>query len=200
MKLRSHSVLPDGYAEIYSLDIKNDKKLSLLINIFAIIIALVIVIPAHFYIPIWSMFSMDEGIGMYVLRFVVLMVSSVFYIILHEAVHGIAMKMCGTKKISYGFTGLYAFAGSKDYYDKHSYIFIALAPVVVWGVVIGIINLFVPYEWFWIIYWIQISNISGAAGDMYVTYKFSRMPKDILITDYGLGMKVYSQDSDKGTN
>ena len=197
MKLTSYSTLPEGYSEIYSLDIKKDKKLSLLINIFAIIIALVMAVPAHFYIPIWSMFSMDEGIGMYILRFAVFLVSSILYIILHEAVHGIAMKMCGTKKISYGFTGLYAFAGSKDYYDKRSYIFIALAPVVVWGVVVGIINLFVPYEWFWIVYWIQISNISGAAGDMYVTYKFSRMPKDILITDYGLGMKVYSTNQIK---
>ena len=26
------------------------------------------------------------------------------------------MKLCGTKKIKYGFTGLYAFAGSDDYY------------------------------------------------------------------------------------
>ena len=197
MKLTSYSTLPEGYSEIYSLDLKRDKKLSLFINIFALIIAFVMAVPAHFYIPIWSIFSMDEGIGMYILRFAVLMASSILYIILHEAVHGIAMKMCGTKKISYGFTGLYAFAGSKDYYDKRSYIFIALAPVVVWGVVVGIINLFVPYEWFWIVYWIQISNISGAAGDMYVTYKFSRMPKDILITDYGLGMKVYNTNQIK---
>ncbi len=140
---------------------------------------------------------MDEGIGMYILRFAVLMVSSILYIILHEAVHGIAMKICGTKKVSYGFTGLYAFAGSKDYYNKHNYIFIALAPVVLWGIVLGIINLLVSHDWFWIIYILQISNISGAAGDMYVTYKFSRMPKDILITDYGLGMKVYSAESTK---
>ena len=37
--------------------------------------------------------------------------------ILHEIVHGIAMRICGTKKVKYGFTGLYAFAGSKDFYD-----------------------------------------------------------------------------------
>ena len=199
MKLASYNELPAGYGEIYSLDIKKDKKLSLLVNEIAVIIALVMVIPMHFYIPIQSVFSMEQGIGPYILRFIVLMVSCILYMVLHEAVHGIAMKMCGTGKVSYGFTGLYAFAGSKDYYDKCSYIFIALAPVILWGVVIGTINLFVPYEWFWIVYWIQISNISGAAGDMYVTYKFSRMPRDILITDYGLGMRVYSR-TDIGTN
>ena len=191
--MTSYTTLPEGYKEIYALDIKKDKKLSLLINVIALIIAFAVAVPMHFHISILTMFDMEKGIGVYTLRFTALILLSVTYIILHELVHGIAMKICGTKKIKYGFTGLYAFAGSKDYYDKKSYIFIALAPVVLWGAVIAIINPFVPTEWFWVVYLIQISNISGAAGDMYVTWKFSAMPKDILITDYGMGMKVYSK-------
>ncbi len=191
--MKSYNTLPEGYKEIYALDIKKDKKLSLLINVIALIIAFAMAVPMNFHISILTMFNMDNGIGIYALRFAVFMLLSVAYIILHELVHGAAMKLCGTKKVKYGFTGLYAFAGSKDYYDKKSYIFIALAPVVLWGAVIAIINPFMPAEWFWVVYLIQISNISGAAGDMYVTWKFSRMPKDILITDYGMGMKVYSE-------
>ena len=129
---------------------------------------------------------------MYMLRDLVLVISLISYIILHELVHGIAMKICGTKKVKYGFTGLYAFAGSNDYYDKISYIFITLAPIVVWGIILAVINIFVPAEWFWIVYFIQLSNLSGAAGDLYVTVKFSKMPRDILIFDYGVGMKVFS--------
>ena len=89
------------------------------------------------------------------MRFAVLLVLLVVYMILHELVHGIAMKMCGTKKIKYGFTGMYAFAGSDDYYGKKPYIFIALAPVVLWGVVLAVVNPFVPAEWFWLVYLIQ---------------------------------------------
>ena len=137
---------------------------------------------------------MENEIGMYALRFVSLMAFTFIYLVLHELVHGITMKLCGTKKVKYGFTGLYAFAGSDDYYDKKSYIIIALAPVVFWGIVLAVINAFVPESWFWVVYFIQISNISGAAGDMYVTLKFSKMPKDILITDNGVGMKVYSKE------
>lgn len=55
-------------------------------------------------------------------------------------------------------------------------------------------NLFVPQNWFWVVYFIQIFNISGAAGDFYVTAKFSKMPDDILISDSGIGMKVYSAE------
>jgi hypothetical protein len=118
----------------------------------------------------------------------------VVYIVLHELVHGITMKLVGTKKVNYGFTGLYAFAGSKDYYDKTGYIMIALAPVVLWGIVLAVIQAFVPVQWFWLVWMIQIANISGAAGDAYVTAKFSKMPKDILVSDYGVGMTVYSKE------
>ena len=105
----------------------------------------------------------------------------------------IPVKICGTKKVKYGFTGLYAFAGSQDYYGKKAYIFIALAPVILWGIVLGTINPFVPVQWFWVVYMLQIINLSGAAGDLFVTVRFSRLPKDILVRDYGVGMTVFSQ-------
>ena len=87
-----------------------------------------------------------------------------------------------------------AYAGSDDYYDKKSYITIALAPIVIWGVVLAIINIFVSSEWFWVVYFIQLLNVSGAAGDMYVTVKFAKLPKDILVRDYGVSMTVYSAE------
>ena len=114
--------------------------------------------------------------------------------VLHELVHGIAMKICGTKKVKYGFTGMYAFAGSQDFYNKKAYIYIALAPVVLWGSVLAVITPLVSAEWFWVVYMIQIINVSGAAGDLFVTVKFLRLPRDILIRDYGVGMKVFSKE------
>ena len=41
---------------------------------------------------------------------------------------------------------------------------------------------------------LQIINLSGAAGDLIVTIKFSGFPKDILIRDYGVGMTVFSKE------
>ncbi len=184
--------LPDEYSEIFQVNLQKDKNKALIINLIGLVIILLLAIPMHFYIPFQTLFDMSRGLGIYCIRFGVMILAWIAYIILHEIVHGIAMKICGTKKVKYGFTGIYAFAGSDDYYGKRSYIFIALAPVVFWGVVVAIINLFVPYEWFWVVYSVQIFNISGAVGDFYVTAKFSRMPKDILIKDIGVGMTVYS--------
>lgn len=193
--MKSYNELPENCREIFSVNLQKDKKAALFINLGALAIMFVMALPMHFYIPITSLFDMDAGIPRYLLRLGVLIAASMLYIVLHELVHGITMKLCGTKKIKYGFTGLYAFAGSSDYYDKKSYIIIALAPVVVWGIVLAVINFFVPYEWFWVVYTIQLANISGAAGDIYVTSKFSKMPKDILINDSGVGMTVYSAEN-----
>lgn len=191
--MKAVEVLSEEYSEFYSIDLQKNKKMLLIVNLLAVVIAVLMLVPMLFLVPISSLFSINDGLVSYMIRFISLIVLMVAYMVLHELTHGVAMKICGTKKVKYGFTGLYAFAGSNDYYDKKSYIFIALAPVVLWGFVIAIINPFVSIEWFWIVYILQIINLSGAAGDLFVIIKFSGFPKDILIRDYGVAMTVYSK-------
>ena len=186
--------LPQDYRAICAIDLQKNKKLALLVNGMALVIAALMVVPMHLTVSFATLFDMSRGMGAYFLRFGVLLVAIVTYMILHELVHGIVMKCCGTKQVKYGFTGIYAFAGSQDYYDKKSYITIALAPVIVWGLVLVVVQLLVSVEWLWVVYLVQICNISGAAGDLYVTVRFSRLPFDILVQDYGVGMTVYSKE------
>ena len=189
--MKAIGVLPEDYGEIYSLNLQKDKRTAIIVNLLALAIAAVMAVSMNFFVPVTSFFDMSGGIVRYFLRLAALIVLMVLYMVLHELVHGVAMKLCGTKRVKYGFTGLYAFAGSEDYYDKKSYIFIALAPIVLWGTVLAAVNFFVPTEWFWIVYMIQLINISGAAGDLFAAVKFSRMPKDILIQDSGVSMRVF---------
>lgn len=192
--MKAVDTLPNGYREIYSVNLQKDKKTAVFVNLLAFFIMAVLTVPMCFVIPFTALFDMERGFSAYCARFAILLIGIIAYMILHELVHGIAMKACGTKKINYGFTGMYAFAGSDDYYDKTSYIVIALAPVVVWGIVLAVINALVPREWFWVAYLIQVFNVSGAAGDFYVTVRFLTFPKDILVRDSGIGMTVYSKD------
>lgn len=184
--MKSYNTLPDGYKEIYKLDMQKDKKLSFWLNFAASFVAVIMMVAPYFFAD--SPFDMPFWTWCMILGLMVV------YTVLHELVHGITMKAVGTKKVKYGFTGLYAFAGSNDYYDKTAYITIALAPVIVWGIVLAVIQCFTPTAWFWVPWLIQVTNISGAAGDAYVTAKFSKMPKDILVSDYGVGMTVYSKE------
>lgn len=187
--------LPANYTEICAVDLKQNKRLALLVNVLAALIAIAMAVPALFYVPFSTLYDMSGGIGAYLLRFAVLLISMLAYIVLHELVHGVTMKLFGTKKVRYGFSGPYAFAGSDDYYSKWAYIIIALAPILVWGIALAVILPLVSAEWFWVVYIIQIINISGASGDIYVTIRFLKFPSDILVRDSGVAMKVYSDSA-----
>lgn len=192
-KIKSVKTLPEGYKEAFSIDLQKDKKLAAKVNLLSFAIMLLMAVCMHFAVPITMLFDMSDGLASYFIRMAVMCVSLIAYIILHEAVHGIAMKYYGCKKVKFGFTGLYAYAGSEEYFSKKPYLVIALAPVIFWGIILLIINIFVPQEWFWIVYFIQIANISGAAGDIYVTAKFAKLPDDILVKDVGISMTVYTK-------
>lgn len=192
--MKAFESLPQGYREILSVDLQKNKKLMLLVNGIAIVLAVLMLAVGIRLVPVSTLFDMSAGMGAYFARFGVLLVSLVLYMVLHELTHAAAMKLCGTKKVRFGFTGMYAFAGSDDYYPKLPYIAIALAPIVLLGIIIAVVNALVPESWFWVVYIVQITNISGAGGDLYVTLRFAALPGDILVRDYGVGMHVYSKE------
>lgn len=193
MHEKNPAVLPEGYTELEHIDLQKNHKQMLLVNGIAAVIMVVMAVIGHLIVPITELFSMEEGMGVYFLRFAGLMVALVVYMVLHELVHGVCMKAFSGVDPTYGFTGMYAYAGSTAYFSRPYYIVIALAPIVVWGVVLAIVCPLVPRAWFWIAYFVQISNISGAAGDLYVTWKMMHMPADILVNDIGVSMTVYSK-------
>ncbi len=184
--------LPAGYRKIRDIDLKKNKREALIVNVTAGIIAVVMAVIGHLFVPITALFDMTS-LPMYFARFIVMIAGLFAYIVLHEAVHGVVMYHYVKVKPHFGFTGLYAYAGSTAYYNRRCYIVIAMAPVVVWGVVLAVIMGLVPATWFWVVYFIQISNISGAAGDLYVTSLMLKMPEDILVCDAGVSMSVYGR-------
>lgn len=187
--------LPEGYSEEFGIDLQKNKKLMLLVNGIAIAIMLPMAFLGALAVPFASFFGSDELWYMPLLKASVLMLGYIAYIVLHELVHGIFMKHFSGVKPKYGFTLMYAYAGSEAYFNKKSYIIIALAPVVIWGAVLGVLCAVLPQSWFWVVYLIQIGNISGAAGDFYVTFKFLKLPKDILVNDTGVAMTVYTKNN-----
>ena len=181
--------LPEGYREIRRVNLQKDKKTALLVNGLALFILLALLLPAAFLKPIYH----GETLLEMALKLCVTGVSILVYVVLHELTHGVCMRCLGAK-VEYGFTILYAYAGSDACFDKGAYRLIALASVVVWGVVLAVVTALVPPEWFWVAYLVQGMNLSGAAGDLYVTALFSRMPEDILVQDSGVEMVVYQRE------
>lgn len=179
--------LPDGYKKTLTLDLQKDTKLALVVNGLAVGIAAVMLAAGFLLMPTFTISASLPTLAAF-------LVCTVLYMVLHELVHGACMKLFGAKKVRFGFTGLYAFAGSSEYFKKGAYIVVALAPLVVWGAVFLALNLAMGAKYFWLIYMLQLVNVSGAAGDLYVSFRFLRMPKDILVRDTGVSMTVFKRN------
>ena len=184
------TTLPDGYQLYFEMDLQKDRKLALRVNGLALLLAAVLLVLGL----LWHSWREWMNTDHFFLRSIVLIVGMIGYLFLHEWVHGIFMKHFSGVKAQYGFTGLYACAGSGAYFNRKQYIIIAMAPVVIWGAVLLACMLAVPATWFWVVYLIQIGNLSGAAGDFYVAWNMQKMPEEILIQDSGVSMRVYARE------
>ncbi len=191
--MKAYRSLPEGYQETLQINLQKDKKTSLRVNLGGALAMVIVFLLGHFIVPVTEFKAlMDLEGGAFFLRFGALLAGYVAYIVLHELTHAAAMKAVGGGRVVFGFTGVYAFAGShEDYFDKNAYHLVALSPLVVWGVIFGALALLLPRSWFWVVWFLQAGNIGGSAGDIYVTLKLLKHPATILVRDTGVDMTVY---------
>ena len=181
-----------GYKECTRIDLVKNKKEALLVNIYGIIIMVVMAV----FIPLLIMggiieFNLETT---FPLSFIVLLISLILYIPLHEIVHGIVLKNYTDEKLSFGWKLVYAYCGSKEaVVDRKEYYAVALAPLLVFSVVfisLMVLNPSLSFVW----YVMEIMNVSGSVGDIYVSIKLRKeKSRDILITDSGTDMSFWSR-------
>jgi hypothetical protein len=132
---KSIKVLPNNYNLIKKVDFANDKKMFIFINILAVLICIImLIIPVYFK---GVSFSID--IFTYIKLAILTAVLAAAYIILHELVHGLFILIFTREKPSFGFSRGLFYTATDYYMPKVQYIIIALAPVVIWGVVLHLI-------------------------------------------------------------
>lgn len=188
MKKHSFEAVPKGYMPVRSVDLIRNKKEMWGVSIASVVLMVLLAVPAVWAHP-WHL---PEDLSRYLLYTGVTLAALILYIILHELVHGAVIFLFGGKPY-FGFKGGYAFAGTKAVFPRAEYITIALAPVVLWGIVLGILCAKLPQEWFWPCYFVQLVNLSGAAGDYYVTLLALRLPPNILVKDDGTAMTFFTR-------
>lgn len=181
-----------GYKECTKIDLVKNKKEALLVNIYGIIIMVVMAV----FIPLLIMggiieFNLETTFPIF---FIVLLISLILYIPLHEIVHGIVLKNYTDEKLSFGWKLVYAYCGSKEaVVDRKEYYAVALAPLLVFSVVfISLMFLNPSLSFVW--YVMELMNVSGSVGDIYVSIKLRKeKSRDILITDSGTDMSFWSR-------
>lgn len=183
-------ILPEGYKEYKKIDLANHKKDAIIVNLAALMIAVIMIFPTN--VP-FNTFVPKNNLISLLLKIISLLAAIFGYIILHEAVHGITLWLLSGSRPYFGFKSTYAYTRSDMYLDRPSYITIALAPMIILGIILLTILFSVPIEWFWFVYLLVIFNFSGSAGDLYVAWLMLRIPKDALMKDEGVKITVYTK-------
>ena len=145
MRLYCTQTLPEGYRLILRIDLQEDKKLMLRVNAAALGLMLAVFLLGLPLAPAGGRLPdlLREGVSLGAMA--VFLAGTFAYVILHELTHAAVMKLCGAKKLRFGFTGVYAFAGSEeDYFSKRAHRIIALAPVLCWGFLFALLCVLLP--------------------------------------------------------
>lgn len=188
--MKSTWELPEGYKQKYLIDLKDNKKQFWIVNGLAI--GIMALLAGLFFLLQWYGFVELHFEGL-PLQMAVMAIGMLAYIPLHELVHGVYIRRFSGKKANYGFTLVYAYAGSECYFNKHDYLIIAAAPVVFWGIVFLVLLFLLPVNWRWVAYVWQLFNLSGAAGDFYVFWRLGQEPDTVLCQDTGVKMAVFDR-------
>ena len=188
--------LPEDYRQVMQVNLQSDKKTALKVNLISLVLFVAMGVWMHLHIPIHTLRETMDEPGLFFLRLAVTLLGYAAYIILHELTHAAVMRAVGGGKVRFGFTGMYAYAGSEgDWFDRPAYLCVALAPLVCWGVVFAVLQALTPASWAWVVWFLQMGNVSGAAGDLYVSWRVLHMPADLLVRDTGLDMTGYSRSA-----
>lgn len=182
----NYSSRPAQYRQIAVMDFVRNRKQMLTVNLGALIVTVWMVVGGI------AFGERNFGVLKTWWGWLLLAALYVVYIPLHELTHGVLMHAMSGVKPKYGLKLPYAYAGSSVYFDKHSHNVIALAPLIVWGAVLLILEHVLPSAWFWLIYILQISNVSGSMGDVYCVLYLRKSPKDVLIQDTGVRMRIFA--------
>lgn len=177
-----------GWKEDEKIDLVNNKKEALKVNAWGLLIMLVMAL----FLPF---FNIEGFYGeSFFMRTILLFVLIILYIPLHEIVHGIVMKCFTKEKLRFGWKLVYAYCGSfEGAFRYYPYALIALAPLLFFSLVfINLIGLVPSLSFAW--YVMEIINVSGSVGDIYVSIRlWKRRKENIYIVDTGTDMTVWKK-------
>ncbi|MEV1128915.1 DUF3267 domain-containing protein [Agromyces sp. NPDC049794] len=177
--------LPDSYRRHDIVDLKKDRKLALavqggfvLLAVLAVAVALLAKLPLQ---TEWNPF----------VTIVVTVVACLVYMVAHEATHGVVLQILTKVKPSYRMRFPFLTTGGNAYLTPRSAIVVALAPMVIWAIVLIVALLVVPQEWRFTVYVVLALNFAGSSGDLVEVYVLSRQRRDALVQDDGDKIHVF---------
>lgn len=156
------------------IDPKSDRQQWMRLNGTALAAAVVLALLGCIYAPVTLIYN-TAGMGMLLLRFVLLLICAAAYFFAYEYIRAAAIeKISGEKAVKLPDKPLASAVPNRSLTFKE-YLKTSFVPVLLLGAVLLIFMFILPVRFFWQVYIIQIINLAGAAGDVYIAYKLYKL-------------------------
>ena len=184
---------PEGFNDKETLDLRADKKLRLSINGAALAAAAVLTLLGCLYEPVTRFYD-AAGVWRLLLRFVLLLAGMGVYFFLNEYIRRLMIEKVTGKKAQAVREKPCVFTAPARCLSVKEYLKISFAPVLALGVLLLLLTLILPAKLFWQVYIIQIINLAGAAGEVYIAYKLLKVKKDARVQDDVTSITIWSKN------
>ena len=182
----STQTLPAGYIQSGQIDLKKDKRLTILLNIGALI-----VFALSFYLlsafTAWVRPDIMTFSGtITVTNILGALGLTVLILLLHEGIHGLFFWIFSRSRPVFGLRPLYAYAGAPNwFFPKRQFTITALAPLVIIGAAGLLLLPLAPISWIFMIVLLVALNTSGASGDVFVFIRLLKSSPTSFANDTG---------------
>lgn len=191
--------LPDDYRQIGIIDLIQNQKILVVINIIGVLLFFLF---GWLFIEYLRLVRLDdlekiqsfkvESVLTVINAFLILLFVVFSMVILHEGAHGIFFWIFTRSRPKYAFKGFYAYATAPGWYlPKKQYMIIAVAPfllITLCGIVLISI---VPNSLLFPLLILLVLNASGSVGDLLVFVWLIGKPGTSLALDEGDRIIVY---------
>jgi hypothetical protein len=150
-------------------------------------------VALNFATYFWQKHTLNLGItfGGALLWLVINIAGSLVILPLHELIHGLAFFLWGGKPFFGAKLPFALYCGARQQvFRRNQYLVVGLAPLVVITVVAFVLTLFFPILASYTLF-ANLSNFSGAVGDVWVAARILRQPADILVEDTDAGYRAW---------
>ena len=169
----SEEIMDKNFKKIGTINYKNGKYANVFMIgnfIFFVLIGIVFII-------------LNNSVENNIIKSQWFLLGCILYIILHEITHLIFMKIFSKEKINISIKFPTISVGSNAKYSKKQFSIIALAPVIILGIILILLILFSSkdYTFLWSI--LLTLNFAGSGGDFLQFLKISKYPTNTYFQD-----------------
>jgi hypothetical protein len=192
----STKTLPEGYGQSGEINLKENKRLAITLNIVAFPVFVLSFFLLSSFAALVRPDLMNTSGSIAAGGVAVLVGLTVILFTIHELVHGFFFWVFTRSRPVFAIRLFYAYAGAPDWYiPTRRFAFVAVGPLVIIGAVGLLLILLAPIRWIMFIIFFVAMNTGGSTGDLLVLTRLFKLSPTCLVNDTGDVVTFYEHPS-----